>query len=115
MFVYHITQESTWTKQINTGVYLPENYLHDGFIHCSTAKQVKPVAERFYKGQSSLVVVEIDTDILEKPPVFENLEGGTELFPHLYEPLPISAVSRVIILPLNLDQSFSFPLIFENS
>ena len=112
MFVYHITQESAYNDQISSGFYVPEGYSHDGFIHCSTAKQVKQVAKRFYQGQSGLVVLEIDAEKLVSSPVFENLEAGTELYPHLYEPLPVAAVSRVINLPLNPDQSINFPPIF---
>lgn len=114
MFIYHITQESTWTNQINSDIYKPEGYQVDGFIHCSTNEQVKPVAERFYKGQLGLVVLEIDTGKLKNPPVFENLEGGKELFPHLYEPLPVAAVSNVINLPLKPDRNLDLPSIFKS-
>jgi len=114
MLIYHITHQEEWDNQYPAGRYLPENFTSDGFIHCSTSNQVRSVAERLYQGHAHLIVLEIDTSLLEKQPVFENLEGGKDLYPHLYSHLPTSAVSNVLNLPLDSSQKLQFPALFQS-
>jgi uncharacterized protein (DUF952 family) len=66
----------------------------DGFIHCSTAAQVRETAARHFAGQRDLLLVAIDTAALGDALRWEPSRGGS-LFPHLYGPLPLSAVRRV--------------------
>jgi uncharacterized protein (DUF952 family) len=40
---------------------------------------------------------------------FKNLEGGTELFPHLYGTLNLDAVEDVLAFPADQDGSFALP------
>jgi uncharacterized protein (DUF952 family) len=46
------------------------------------------------------VLLHIDPARLQAPVRYENLEGGRELFPHVYGPVPVSAV--VDVTPLLL-------------
>ena len=80
----------------------------DGFVHCSTQPQVIPVANRFYIGQSDLVLLAIDESKLHSKVVYENLEGGIELFPHIYSPIPLTAIKEAAFIPL-IDDIFIFP------
>jgi len=96
MLIYHITTRQEWSSQKTNGFYTPTGYAKDGFIHCSTAAQVWTVANRFYFDQPDLVVLEIDTAALDSQVVFENLEGGSENFPHIYSKLPVSAVLKAV-------------------
>ena len=52
------------------------------------------LAARF-SGVRGLVLLEIDLARVPGEVRWENLEGGSELFPHLYGPLPASAVISV--------------------
>jgi Uncharacterized protein conserved in bacteria len=70
------------------------------------------VANKFYCGQPGLIILEIDAEPLGKSVVFENLEGGSELFPHIYAPLPTEAAHQVYDLILESDLSFIFPKLF---
>jgi uncharacterized protein (DUF952 family) len=40
----------------------------------------------------------------------ENLEGGTTLFPHIYGPLPVSAVVKVTPMVPSADGTFEIDL-----
>ncbi len=113
MAIYHITSNEEWSNQILLGTYTPTNFLKDGFIHCSTKAQIQTVANRFYRGQSGLVILEINPSKLGQQVVYENLEGGSELFPHIYRQLPISAVEKVYTLFVKPDQSFDFMQVFQ--
>lgn len=77
------------------GNYQPERFPVEGFIHCSTRDQVIQVANARFRGQSGLVLLFIDTDKVAAEIIYENLEGGQQLFPHIYGELNTDAVARV--------------------
>ena len=54
------------------------------------------MANRLFRGKTELVLLKIDPSRLTARIVDENLEGGTELFPHIYGPLEWSGVVTVI-------------------
>lgn len=109
MLIYHITRQSEWQAAQEKGEYLPEGYAQDGFIHASFREQVLRTAAKFYAGQNGLVLLQIDTNKLAVEVKGENLEGGSELFPHIYGPLPCSAVIRAASFDPAADGQFSFP------
>lgn len=65
--------------------------LADGYIHLSTAEQLDETLARHFAGQSGLVLAEIALAPLAEAVRWEVSRGGA-LFPHVYAPLPISAV-----------------------
>ncbi|KAK7994769.1 hypothetical protein PG990_013542 [Apiospora arundinis] len=68
--------------------------LTDGYIHLSTATQSKETFEKYFAGQTGLVVAEVDLEKVADPVRWEASRGGA-LFPHVYGSIPRSAVSRV--------------------
>jgi uncharacterized protein (DUF952 family) len=95
--IYHIARESRVAAAKSTGLYTPFEFAHDGFIHCSYARQLPGVAARNWS-QEPWVLLEIDVAVVAGQLIDENLEGGADLYPHLYGALPLSAV--VSIQPL---------------
>jgi len=86
----------------------------EGFVHCSTLAQVIATANRFYRGQSGLVVLCIEEERLRVELKYEASartrgEGKSEMFPHLYGELNVDAVVRVVELPCEVDGSFRLP------
>ena len=65
--------------------------MRDGFIHFSTAPQLAGTAEKYFAGQSDLLIVAVAADALGSALKWERSRGG-ELFPHLYAALPVEAV-----------------------
>ncbi len=104
--LFHITQRSDWQKALEEGAYRADTLPSQGFIHCSTRAQVIVVANRMYRGQHSLVLLEIDSRRVQPEIRFENLEGGVELYPHIYGPLNLEAVQKVIEFEPGLDGFF---------
>ncbi len=94
--LFHITRGLDWQKALEQGAYQADTLASQGFIHCSTHAQVVAVANRMYRGQHGLVLLEIDSRRLQPEIRFENLEGGAELYPHIYGPLNLEAVKKVI-------------------
>ena len=74
-------------------------------MHASYASQVPGVLQRFYADLTEpLCLLTIDPAMLRVPVVAENLAGGDELFPHVYGPIPVTAVTAVTELVRDGDQ-----------
>ncbi len=112
--IYHITTSERWTRCQSVGKYTPVEFEDDGFIHCSYRSQLLKVAENLYKGRDDLVVLFIDESRVTEKIVGENLEGGTELYPHVYGPLSLSSVIRVESLRCKADGGFDLPESISN-
>src|SRR4051812_14537502 len=93
--IYHITRRSDWNAALVAGTYAADSLATEGFIHCSTAEQVSNTANRLFKGRRDLVLLSIDSDRVNPEIRYENLEGGADLFPHIYGALPVAAVVSV--------------------
>jgi uncharacterized protein (DUF952 family) len=79
----------------------------DGYIHFSTALQAAETAAKWFAGRSDLVLAAVDADALGSALLWEPSRGGA-LFPHLYAPLPFSAVCWARPLPLGADGRHAF-------
>ena len=115
--ICHITSRSAWNEARQRGVYRAPSLETEGFIHCSTKEQVVPVAEAFYQGQKYLVLLVIEPALLSSNLKWEPPAGGTpppgvregDLFPHVYGPINLDAVVKVLDLTANADGKYSFP------
>ncbi|HSP24256.1 MAG TPA: DUF952 domain-containing protein [Saliniramus sp.] len=108
-FIYKIVPASLWREAERIGRLdgAPVD-LADGCIHFSTAEQVRESGGKQFSGQDDLLLVTVDTNLLHDALVYEPSRGGA-LFPHLYAPLPLEAVSSVEPLPMNPDGSHVYP------
>ena len=86
----------------------------DGYIHFSTAGQVRETAAKHFAGQSDLVLVAIEAEALGPALKWEPSRGGA-LFPHLYGDLLLRHVRSVDPLPLGADGVHQFPPLGEGS
>jgi uncharacterized protein (DUF952 family) len=116
--IYHITRRDDWPAAQREGVYRSDSLESQGFIHASTAGQVTQVANVIFKGQTDLVLLCIDeskvrSKVIYEPPI--NPSTGqpepnvTDLFPHIYGPLNLDAVVRVVDFPPGSDGTFHLP------
>ncbi len=69
--------------------------LADGYVHLSTAEQLEETMAKHFAGHRSLMIVEIDLDGFGDTLRWEVSRGGA-LFPHVYAPLPLSAVKSIV-------------------
>lgn len=111
MLIYHITDQSTWDQANLDGIYLPTNFMREGFIHCSTRDQVLDTAERYYANDMNLVLLQIDASRLQSDMVEENTSGGTEKFPHIYGPINMDAVLSAAPFVKGPDGKYHFPFL----
>ena len=101
--VYHCSLVSDWEDAQRSGSYTISSrgrtLRQEGFVHASYAEQVPGVLQRYYADLTEpLCLLTIDPDLVGCAVVAENLTGGEELFPHIYGPIPVDAVTAVTSL-----------------
>ena len=107
--IYHICRRDEWAVAERTGSYAGSSQdLADGFIHFSTAGQVRASAAKHRAGQTGLIILSVDPNSLRDALRWEPSRGG-QLFPHLYGPLSVSAVQGADALDLDVDGLHQFP------
>lgn len=99
--IYRIIAAADWAAAQGAGAFTGTAHdIRDGFIHFSTASQAAETAAKHYAGRGDLLLLWVDTAALAAPLKWEPSRNDA-LFPHLYGPLPVSAVHRVDPLPLD--------------
>jgi len=97
--LYKIISGDHWRDAVARGVFEGSAVDHrDGFIHLSTAGQMRETAARHFPGQDGLVLVgfhEADLANLRWEP-----SRGGELFPHVYGPIATALARSLDPLPL---------------
>jgi uncharacterized protein (DUF952 family) len=107
--IYHMCPAEAWAAAVAAGRYDgSEDDRRDGFIHFSTAAQVRESARRHRRGQAGLVLIAVEAGRLGDRLRWEPSRGGA-LFPHLYGTLSSDEVSEVVTLPLGPDGEHVFP------
>lgn len=113
LFAYKILTRAQWDAFRTEGVFTgaPVDRA-DGFIHLSARDQVAETVARHFAGQDDLVLAMIDLAALGEAVRWEVSRGGV-LFPHVYAPLPLAAVSGKTVLRLAPDGQHVFPAGFR--
>lgn len=107
--VYKLVTRAAWQQAEVLGRFTGSPVdLADGYIHCSTAAQVRETAAKHFAGQSDLLLVAVDAGAVAGLLRWEPSRGGA-LFPHVYGALPLSAVRTVSPLPLDAAGRHVFP------
>ncbi len=96
--ILHLALAADWRNARTHGEYrvstIGRTLDQEGFIHASAdTTQLHGVAARYYADTAEpLLVLTIDTDLLPAPVRLEIPDGTTEAFPHIYGPIPVTAV-----------------------
>ena len=107
--IYKIVPTGLWRAAVAAGRFTGAGVdLADGYIHFSTAAQVRETAARHFAGVADLLLVAVDTGDLAPALRWEPSRGG-DLFPHLYQDLPMSAVRWAEPLPVDAGGRHVFP------
>ncbi|MEJ0026121.1 MAG: DUF952 domain-containing protein [Rhizomicrobium sp.] len=64
----------------------------DGFIHFSTASQLAETLRLYYAGVNDILLIAVDEAALGPALKWEHAPSRGEDFPHLFGPLPLTAV-----------------------
>jgi len=115
--ILHITSKNEWLEAQQRGEYTAPSLETEGFIHCSTEKQVLHVANAFYRGKNDIVLLVLDESKLEPELKWEAPAGTpaagiseSDLFPHIFGPINLTAVASVLDFePDSAQGTFSLP------
>ena len=108
--IFHITTPEAWSQATEAGSFRGDTLATEGFIHCSTRAQVIRVSNARFHGRSGLVLLCIAPERVGPEIRYEPAEAG-ELFPHIYGPLNLDAVTDVVHFPPEADGSFVLPAV----
>lgn len=93
--IYHVTTQENWDNAVIAGYYEAPSLHTEGFIHNSTAAQVAGVLERYYGGQSNLVLLHIEETKLTSELKYELAPSINELFPHIFGVINLVAIIKI--------------------
>ncbi len=103
MMIYKIFRAQEWADLQAKGETLGAPIdIQDGYVHFSTAEQVKETAAKHFANETGLVLLACDADQFEADLKWEPSRGGA-LFPHLYRAFRITDVAWQCDLPLGPD------------
>jgi uncharacterized protein (DUF952 family)/ribosomal protein S18 acetylase RimI-like enzyme len=95
----HLIEPAQWRTALRAGAVRPPSLADAGFVHLSAPDQVHVPAQALFPGRRDLALLVVDPARLTDP---VRVEAGDPphpdglLFPHLYGPLPVSAVIAVV-------------------
>lgn len=112
---WHLAEEEHWRAAVTSGTYdrstLGATLEQVGFLHASYPEQLPAVVKAHYARYAApLVVLEVDPAALRQAGVEVRLEPGdasdpgSPLYPHVYGPLPVTAVTRT--RPASVDRGW---------
>lgn len=109
--VLHMAPIDRWTQAgaDPSGEYTDPSLEAEGFIHCSTTQQILIPANERFAGRTDLVLLVIDLQLVPSRTEFEDCYESGQAFPHIYGPIPVAAVTRVVPFPCHDDGTFSLP------
>ena len=93
--IFHFISESDFGKYLSDSQLIVPSVKTQGFIHCSLSEQVVQVANAIAPNRNDLLLLEIEELKVIPKIIYENLEGGEKLFPHIYGPLNEDAIIAI--------------------
>ena len=100
-FIYKVCDSGLWEDAKQTGKFIgAEIDLQDGYIHFSTASQLRDTLAHHFAGRDGLVLLKIEISQLKI--IWETARNG-DLFPHLYDHLPLTSVVAEHLMYLSTD------------
>ena len=115
--ILHLLSREAWVKAQTHRQCVAPSVATEGFAHCSTEHQMVDVANKYFRGENNMVLLNIDPTKLTSQLKFEppaHLDGSPALphepmFPHIYGAINLDAVIDVIDFPCGPNGQFFAP------
>lgn len=95
--IFHLVWEIDWQSVASADEYAPPSLQSEGFVHATKEpEKLAEVANQFYDSElhGPLLILVLDEAEIPAPIRYED-PGVGHLFPHIYGPIPKTAVAAV--------------------
>ncbi|MET0665725.1 MAG: DUF952 domain-containing protein [Acidimicrobiales bacterium] len=106
--IFHLTTPGEWDAARTTGQVVPAGFAAEGFVHCSTVTQLLGTIERHFADAEELCLLQLDGTSLADALRWEEGRPG-EIYPHVYRPIRVAEVVRVVRWQRGEDGSVGLP------
>jgi uncharacterized protein (DUF952 family) len=112
--IFHITTQKEWEIAKANGMYAAPSLENEGFIHCSKKEQILETANNYFRGHQDLMLLCIAPEKLQaslkyEDPMGKHSSNDFGLFPHVYGPINLPAVSNAVLFPCDREGKFMLP------
>ncbi|MBA6399398.1 DUF952 domain-containing protein [Colwellia sp. BRX10-4] len=102
--IYLLSSNAEYQQALSAGKLTRDSLTSEGFIHATPKSQLNRLANKYYKDKEQPLILIVDKELVIPEIKWEPASGG--LYPHIYGPLNINAVTRVEKISLNEDGNF---------
>jgi uncharacterized protein (DUF952 family) len=107
--IFHFINQSDLDRDLNEKALIVPSLESHGFIHCSKLDQVIAVANFIAPYDEEMRLIEID-EVQVLPEIrYENLDGGEDLFPHIYGQLNRGAIIAIHKMEWDGEDGYQLP------
>ena len=107
--IYKVTSRALFEDSRAAGRFLGMPVDHaDGYLHFSTADQLRETLRLYFAGQADLVLFAVASADISGALRWEPSRGG-QLFPHLFGDLPMRLVGNSATIAVAADGSVTLP------
>lgn len=108
-YVYKVASREIYIASQEEGTFVGQPIdLKDGYIHLSTAAQLRETIRLYFAGLKDQVLFAVPVAPFGEAMKWEASRGG-DLFPHLHGELPMSSVTRMVDLDVPADGIVTLP------
>lgn len=105
--IFHLVTKEDWESHTKNSQYTPQSLEDQGFIHCSSGNNIEDTANRLFKDKENVLLLVINTALVDHDIKYEKDPELEEEFPHIYGPLNTGAVIDKIDIAPEEDGSYS--------
>lgn len=106
------TEIKNWPEIQKSGIYKPDSLDTEGFVHCTRASQMFFVANKFFNREHMILWL-VDPTLLTAPVKYEG-KLNSNLYPHIYGPLNVSAIIDTKEMMPSADGTYEIPSDFSS-
>jgi len=102
--IYLLSSQAEYQQALDNGSLVRDSLQSEGFIHASPRSQLNRIANKYYQDKTQPLILVVDKKLISAEVKWEPATGG--LYPHIYGPLNINAITKIEKISLADDGNF---------
>ena len=102
--IYLLSSQAEYQQALNKGTLVRDSLTNEGFIHATPRSQLTRLANKYYKDKLQPLILVVNKTLILPEVKWEPATGG--LYPHIYGPLNMNAVTAIEEIAVNNDGNF---------